>query len=172
MNDSQLRERLLAERQTVLQKISELEASLAVQKALLSSLDNILGEKENPPSFPQTLQTETPPSPPPKRRSPSRASSLTSPRMREPYRGLSVDKAVLKAIYQIKKREFTISDLFYTIYEPIYEPEEKAQAQRARRNMTTAVSNHYRRGGVIERVGRGTYRRIEETSSSEEDLEA
>lgn len=159
MNNSSFRERFLARRKAVLQKIAELESSLALHKALLSELDAILDERGSP----QTVQEETP-SPTPSRRERPRPQDLPKKpaRTREPSRGLSVAKAVSEAIHQMKG-DFTIADIFHAICEI----DEKMDAPRIKLAVTNEVSKIYRHGGIIERVRRGVYRRVEEASSVE-----
>jgi len=165
VNDSQIRERIIAKREEISQRIAKLEAELANQKLLLSEMNALLEGVEG-----EFIQTPIEaPYPELRRRGRPRSTTRATkqPRPKEPYRRLSVAKSVLLAIQQMEG-EFTIGDLV----DAIYEIDEETDTRRVKIAITNEVSDLHRRGESIVRVRRGVYRRLDTTPATESNGES
>jgi hypothetical protein len=165
VNDSAIRDRIIAKREAIILKIANLQSSLDFQKTLLAELDALLEGDQKAPAVTESTPTETPTAQPRRRGRPKLAvQPAKKPQFRAPFRRLSVAKAVQKAIENIEG-EFSIGDLV----DAIYESDADTDTKRVKFAVTNEISDLYRKGAGIERVRRGVYRRSEGTSQESTD---
>lgn len=154
MDDTQVRDRVVAKRDAIARKIDELQKSLQNQKTLLSEMNSLLSEIDGGAGDAVGAEEASIVAPRRRGRPKTVARATKQPRLRSPFRRLSVAKAVRQAIEELDG-EFGIGDLV----QAIYETDEDTDLKRVKFAVTNEISDLSRRNAGVERVSRGVYRR-------------